>query len=207
MLLLVAFLAADEASANNGNSNGDGDSLHPSKVNSECVPTNETMDAYKCLVPVDTEQQRHIQQQQQQQQQQQEKTSEDPSPQELRQCLNTNRECSNWARQGECKKNPQYMLTQCRQACDSCVHLHTLGGASAHQIVTEPNQERDVLQRIYEAQMHVIRQSHRDVRVLTQCINKHDMCAQWSVQGECTSNPNFMQTECAPSCFTCDRIQ
>src|SRR5210317_543396 len=61
----------------------------------ECLPTNEDMNSYRCLnVP-------------------------DSVP-----CHNTHPECEDWANKGECKKNPQYMLLECRQACHSCITLH-----------------------------------------------------------------------------------
>jgi hypothetical protein len=35
-------------------------------------------------------------------------------------CGNYNRNCEEWARIGECTKNPDYMTIYCPQACHSC---------------------------------------------------------------------------------------
>eukprot|EP00965_Chrysotila_dentata_P173564 5729942-Pleurochrysis_carterae.AAC.1 len=35
-------------------------------------------------------------------------------------CADTNSDCPSWARQGECEKNPGYMLDACRASCGQC---------------------------------------------------------------------------------------
>ena len=35
-------------------------------------------------------------------------------------CLNADDRCQGWADEGECKKNPAYMLVHCRPACGKC---------------------------------------------------------------------------------------
>lgn len=35
-------------------------------------------------------------------------------------CIDADERCSGWAAEGECKKNPGYMLTSCRLSCHSC---------------------------------------------------------------------------------------
>lgn len=35
------------------------------------------------------------------------------------------------------------------------------------------------------------------------CTNEHHMCSEWSLIGECESNPNFMLTKCKESCRIC----
>ena len=35
------------------------------------------------------------------------------------------------------------------------------------------------------------------------CIDEHNMCAQWALIGECKSNPNFMLEKCKKSCRIC----
>eukprot|EP00538_Stauroneis_constricta_P007116 CAMPEP_0119551814 /NCGR_PEP_ID=MMETSP1352-20130426/4958_1 /TAXON_ID=265584 /ORGANISM="Stauroneis constricta, Strain CCMP1120" /LENGTH=210 /DNA_ID=CAMNT_0007597929 /DNA_START=29 /DNA_END=661 /DNA_ORIENTATION=- len=163
----------------------------PAMIHSECVAVNEAMENYTCLVPSQKQTNGNVD------------TSNDS---DMTSCINTHPECRAWASKGECGKNPQYMLTKCRKACESCVHLHTLGGTSVPQIVTNPAYERDVLERLVQTQKHVVVEADRTVNVLTKCVNKHDMCAQWSVEGECDVNPGFMRTECAPVCFACSQV-
>lgn len=35
-------------------------------------------------------------------------------------CVDTNKECPNWAKNGECEKNPKYMNVGCRLSCGIC---------------------------------------------------------------------------------------
>ena len=35
-------------------------------------------------------------------------------------CIDGDERCVGWAAEGECKKNPGYMLTSCRLSCHSC---------------------------------------------------------------------------------------
>ena len=35
-------------------------------------------------------------------------------------CIDGDERCAGWAAEGECKKNPGYMLTTCRSSCHSC---------------------------------------------------------------------------------------
>ena len=35
-------------------------------------------------------------------------------------CIDGDERCAGWAAEGECKKNPGYMLTSCRAACHAC---------------------------------------------------------------------------------------
>lgn len=35
-------------------------------------------------------------------------------------CIDGDERCSGWAIQGECAKNPTYMLATCRKSCKSC---------------------------------------------------------------------------------------
>lgn len=36
-----------------------------------------------------------------------------------------------------------------------------------------------------------------------ECTNKHKMCSEWALVGECDSNPNFMLEKCHESCRVC----
>jgi hypothetical protein len=35
-------------------------------------------------------------------------------------CENDEARCETWAREGECAKNPNYMLNHCKKACKNC---------------------------------------------------------------------------------------
>jgi ShK domain-like len=44
------------------------------------------------------------------------------------------------------------------------------------------------------------------VPVRALCRNRDASCAAWAVQGECLSNPRFMNHTCAPMCQSCDLL-
>ena len=48
------------------------------------------------------------------------------------------------------------------------------------------------------------RKEYRKIR--KHCLNQHGSCSQWALQGECRSNPLFMQLQCAPACQTCEML-
>ena len=37
-----------------------------------------------------------------------------------------------------------------------------------------------------------------------ECMDTNDSCRTWAADGECSSNPGFMQTACRESCFRCE---
>ena len=41
-------------------------------------------------------------------------------PEAIVNCLNENENCDFWAEHGECSKNPEWMLTHCKKACNQC---------------------------------------------------------------------------------------
>ena len=41
-------------------------------------------------------------------------------------------------------------------------------------------------------------------RVRSICKNKHALCTYWSVLGECSNNPAYMNINCAPVCGVCE---
>lgn len=43
-------------------------------------------------------------------------------------------------------------------------------------------------------------------RVRHKCRNMHEDCTFWAALGECNENPNYMRTNCAPACKTCDLL-
>jgi len=43
-------------------------------------------------------------------------------------------------------------------------------------------------------------------KVKNDCKNRHELCAFWSLIGECEANPAFMTLSCAPTCYSCHLI-
>jgi hypothetical protein len=44
----------------------------------------------------------------------------EPRPTPVPGCQDDNERCWTWAEQGECKRNPGFMLVTCRAACEAC---------------------------------------------------------------------------------------
>lgn len=117
-------------------------------------------------------------------------------------CIDQHKKCEEWAKGGECKNNPQYMLNDCRKSCSSCIPLHP--GEEVQ--VADKNTKLDVLKRLYDSQEYLHKQSKRNVETRTRCVNKHPECTHWASLGECKSNPQFMHRECSPACKTCETL-
>lgn len=114
-------------------------------------------------------------------------------------CVDEDERCPVWAKQDECKTNPQYMLVSCRKSCSSCIPLHP---GEEPQVALHGSSAK-VLERLYETQEYLHKEAIRNVETLKYCRNKHPECTYWWSIGECQKNPQFMTTECAPACQTC----
>lgn len=83
-------------------------------------------------------------------------------------------DCQMWAQQGECSKNPGYMMESCQRACNStCVK------AAAESVLGVWSAIKDG------------------------CTDNSNYCGQWAAVGECDSNPHYMKTQCRVTCGLC----
>ena len=114
-------------------------------------------------------------------------------------CEDTDERCPDWGRNGECRSNPQYMLVYCRKSCESCISGH----AGVAQIAPDPSIRKEVIQKLMDTQIYLKNQADFKAKILHTCKNQNNMCAQWSVQGECESNASWMAANCAPACKKC----
>lgn len=55
--------------------------------------------------------------------------------------------------------------------------------------------------RLYLSQFDFTSRQFRKLKEV--CSNNHELCALWSVKGECQKNPLFMNLTCAPMCHAC----
>ncbi len=85
-------------------------------------------------------------------------------------CRDKNTTCAAWGRNGECIKNPGYMLTNCAASCRQCTTGGTTGG--------DPGGTTGG----------------------TTCRDSNTSCAAWARSGECSRNPAYMLTSCCASC-------
>jgi ShK domain-like len=65
---------------------------------------------------------------------------------------------------------------------------------------------RDVLDAARTYLRTVIHADEAYLPVRTLCRNKDPSCAAWAAQGECRTNPRFMNFTCAPVCQSCDLL-
>jgi len=151
-------------------------SENPTKVpsrNTVCLPSDSELSSYTCSAP--------------------------PEPLRIS-CIDTNTQCPGWARRGECSKNPQFMLLECRQSCSSCLdwwHDEYI------QVSPDGSSRDKLLRKLIETQEYQHRQAERKVDSLKTCFNRHEMCTHWSLHGECDSNPTFMHKDCPAACQVC----
>jgi len=97
-------------------------------------------------------------------------------------CADTDASCRSWARRGECKKNPQYMLVSCQKSCGVC-------NASAEELA---------------ALMKVVKTTdENDCVTSDDCQDCNSNCKTWADEGECQRNPSYMKATCGPSCGLC----
>lgn len=126
-------------------------------------------------------------------------------------CTDEDFRCLDWAGMGECDNNPGYMRHSCRRSCLVC---H--GGSS--QFGTEQrlppaskgdNDEHEkASDRLNQSinYMRAVWSDEKFQRVRHKCRNQHEDCTFWASLGECEENPDYMRTNCAPACFTCDLL-
>ena len=114
-------------------------------------------------------------------------------------CVDTDDRCGYWGKRGECRSNPQYMLIYCRKSCESCISGH----AGVAQIAPDPSLRKKVIQKIMDTQIYLKKQADFKAKIIHTCKNQQNLCAQWSVQGECEKNAGWMAENCAAACMKC----
>lgn len=81
-------------------------------------------------------------------------------------CQNNNENCPQWAAEGECKNNPNFMLADCARSCGSCQKM----------VLGDGDEDADM--------------ESSDPDGLS-CRDEHGPeCGTWANQGECLINPN-----------------
>jgi len=116
-------------------------------------------------------------------------------------CVDSNEDCPNWAKEGECKKNPVFMLVHCQKSCSSCLSIHI----GETQIAPHDDWRQAVHRRLIETQAYMHQEIQHHFRYLETCKNKHELCTLWAVQGKCETDPQLLK-DCAPACRSCDKL-
>ena len=79
-------------------------------------------------------------------------------------CQDSQESCSQWANEGECLNNPNFMLAQCPRSCGTCVPLHSDAG-------------------------DIKDESREDVVASSACVDDEEKCSMWANMCECAINP------------------
>ncbi|XP_068679566.1 transmembrane prolyl 4-hydroxylase-like [Montipora foliosa] len=128
-------------------------------------------------------------------------------------CTDNDYRCVKWAKRGECKKNPTYMLKNCRQSCEVCQDdrdfdyehwdLNKNGILSGYELIKATKMlyflfidEDDVLEMF-------------QILNITQfgpgplCEDNEASCSQLAKEGACQLYPQWMLLTCRKSCGNC----
>jgi hypothetical protein len=111
-------------------------------------------------------------------------------------------DCQFWAENGECDKNPVYMVKHCPKACNACDKdaRDKLAKEDAENKpkdeygvvqVIEGTQTQEIVQAIDEMKAYMRKaREHPEItakmqELLDNCKIQHELCAFWKVVGEC----------------------
>jgi len=158
-------------------------------------------------------------------------TTTNNTEEESSNCKNEHNDCQMWSDSGECTANPTYMLRSCRLSCDTCdldgakmndrikynQRLHHVNGDETLLEDThgklqkyggdDPTESAAVQQVVADMSDYMTTVVFADAKkykdVMHSCKNRHELCAYWKTIGECESNTNFMQKQCAVACHSC----
>jgi len=100
---------------------------------------------------------------------------------------NSAEECTAWAAEGECAKNPGFMRAHCRRSCNLCGSADGSEGKAATFIEEVQSPAKAAAAAAAAAP----------------CEDKSDSCKAWTKAGECERNREFMHAECRRSCNLC----
>ncbi|CAL1545141.1 unnamed protein product [Lymnaea stagnalis] len=114
-------------------------------------------------------------------------------------CKDQKDNCPEWAEEGHCEKNPEYMLKECQKSCqDSTGCMHTCEGGE-----TEVN-GRCVGgvkgQTVSGGAGKVNGGSTSGGDDNGDCDDKDANCPKWAKGGQCKDNPGWMLVNCKKSC-------
>jgi len=93
-------------------------------------------------------------------------------------CADVDEDCSVWAGDGECERNPVFMMEHCRRSCGGCGGPNSALAQAALARGDVGSADND-------------------------CADSDPDCPAWAASGECETNPEFMHATCKRSCKLC----
>jgi len=112
-------------------------------------------------------------------------------------CLLT--KCALWAGEDECNTNRSYMANSCAKSCNNCGAELPSGsptpvedlGTGGPTPVEDPGTESNA-------------PVPTSAPTKVACVDKNARCDEWTVDGQCSSNPDYMLENCKLSCNVCE---
>jgi len=136
-------------------------------------------------------------------------TTPKPSSKPSSTCVDDNEECEKWADGLECEINPAYMLQNCKLSCNVCHDPEMVFDLGVAQKTKSPAfldfSEEEVTSHILKSENY-LRTSKLRLSLKRSCHNQHELCTLWALSGRCHTNPQYMETKCAPACQTCHML-
>ncbi|XP_055891856.1 putative tyrosinase-like protein tyr-3 isoform X2 [Biomphalaria glabrata] len=116
-------------------------------------------------------------------------------------CVDKNQNCSSWAVNWECKKNPNFMDVNCRKSCGKCDHVPCVNNninCSMWAVKGEC--------KANPKYMAINCGKACGICDNVECVNKNVSCSKWAVRGECKANPDYMVNNCRKACGICPGV-
>ena len=113
-------------------------------------------------------------------------------------CTDTHTECASWAQRGECRKNPGFMLSNCRQSCHACIDGH----AGSTQVAPVTHLVRPVMERLGQTVLYLQNLRETQQQKSKQCVNHEPLCTYWAVIGQCEISDEI-RSQCGAACQSC----
>ncbi|XP_074658082.1 uncharacterized protein LOC141911033 [Tubulanus polymorphus] len=114
-------------------------------------------------------------------------------------CEDNHGSCAQWAKDEECKKNPVYMLINCKKSCELCKQECKDESKSCTSWAIQGKCYEKPFQMMFKCQKacKVCGKPNPD------CLDNNVQCPEWARQGECLKNPKYMLLQCKDSCHMC----
>ncbi|XP_065068435.1 uncharacterized protein LOC135693793 [Rhopilema esculentum] len=113
----------------------------------------------------------------------------------LETCKDTDSNCQNWAKSGECHKNPSWMLRSCCSSCSGSMGSCTADTYGATQCAS--------FVKNYGCTHNGEWMWANCCKSCKDCLDSMGECAYWASIGECDNNKSWMQENCKLSCKVC----
>lgn len=126
--------------------------------------------------------------------------------------IDKNPSCSTWAKNGECEKNPKYMLPNCMKSCQEQIKKKQNSPKSSEDKLEDKNKNCQSWASSGECtknpgymlpncakSCHSIKSASSSPPSAS-LVDKNKNCESWAKSGECNKNPAYMLPNCAESC-------